>query len=445
MAAKVAETLDRLHLGRFHYRLITVAGLGTLFDSMDVGIVSFVVAALVVAWHLKAVTVGVITSSTLVGMAAGAALAGLLADVWGRRRLFMTTLLIYSLATGLSGLAGSVPVLVGLRFLVGLGLGGELPVTATLVSEYLPAPGRGRGIVFLESFWAVGWLVAALVAFLLIPAFPVNGWRIAFLIGAVPALYVLYLRRNVPESPRYLERWGAQEAARAAAAAAAGRASGGMPAERVVRHGARPGELFAAGHRATTIMLWVLWFGMNFAYYGMFLWLPTVLVREGLPLVTSFAYTLAVTVAQLPGYLSAGLLVDRWGRRPVLVVYMLASAVMAAFFAFARTPAAVLSSGILLGFFNLGAWGVTYAYTTEQYPTAVRATGSGWAMAVGRLGGILGPAAVGWMLGLLRWSLPAVFAVFVAVLLVAAVTVAVLGRETARKSLEEIALDRVPS
>ena len=172
-----------------------------MFDAMDVGLISFVLAALVGEWKLHPSQAGLISSAGFLGMFAGALVAGLLADRFGRKPLFQGTLLIYSIATGLCALAGSIGTLLGFRFLVGLGLGGELPVASTLVSEFSPARRRGLMIVLLESFWAYGWVLAAIIGYLVIPRF---GWRIAFLIGAVPALYVLILRRGIPESPRFL-------------------------------------------------------------------------------------------------------------------------------------------------------------------------------------------------------------------------------------------------
>lgn len=429
------QEFDQGRLSPYHYRLITVAGLGTLFDSMDVGIVSFVMAALIHAWSLNSFWVGVVGSINLVGMAIGAAIAGSVADRFGRRQIFMLTLLIYSVATGVSGLSIALWMLLLCRFIVGIGLGGELPVTTTMVTEFLPARDRGRGIVLLESFWAVGWLAAAVVAFVVIPAW---GWRVAFFIGTIPALYVLYLRRGIPESPRFLMRTGRMEAARRVMSMAAGHeiaATNLTVSSSVARP--RVGVLFQSNFRRRTIMLWILWLGMNFAYYGMFLWLPSVLVDHGYSLVHSFGYTLIVTVVQIPGYLSAAGLIDRIGRKPVLVTYILLTALFATLFGHANSVAGVLIFGCGLGFFNLGAWGTTYAYTTEQYPTMARGTGSGWAMGIGRIGGIVGPLIVGMLLAS-HASVAAVFWIFTVVLVVVAIAVSWLGHETRNRSMAEI-------
>lgn len=429
------EKFEEMQMTRFHYRLITVAGLGTLFDSMDVGIISFVLAALIGAWRLDSVMVGVVGSISLVGMAVGAALAGTVADRLGRRKIFMLTLAVYSVATGLSAASLALWMLIVFRFIVGLGLGGELPVTSTMVTEFLPRRDRGRGIVLLESFWALGWLVAALVSYLFIPRF---GWRSGFLVGMLPALYILYLRRGIPESPRYLMRTGRMKEAHEVMTLAAGHevAASDMtvmsPAKRT-----RVSDLFRHGQSSKTVMLWILWMGMNFAYYGMFLWLPSVLVTHGYSLVTSLKYTLIVTIVQLPGYFSAGLLVDRVGRKPVLVIYILLSAVSAYLFGHAHGTEQILLFGSMLSFFNLGAWGVTYAYTVEQYPTMIRGTGSGWAMGIGRIGGIVGPFVVGVLLAM-KLGLSAVFGLFAVALVIAALAVLILGKETKGVALESM-------
>lgn len=398
--------LDRLPFTGAHRRLLTGAGVGWALDAMDVGIVSYVLAALAVQWGLTTGELSLLGSIGFAGMAVGAALGGLLADKVGRRQVFALTLLVYGLATGASALAGGVAALLVLRFVVGLGLGAELPVASTLVSEYAPARIRGRVIVVLESFWAVGWIAAALIGTFVVAGSD-DGWRWAFLIGLVPAFYAIVVRVGLPESVRFLERQGRHAEAEAAVrrfeesagvAAPAGTeaaahdvapAPAAAPARRVpVR------ELFAAGLRRRTVALWLTWFGVNFAYYGAFTWMPTLLVADGFGLVRSFTFTLVFTLAQLPGYAVAAWLIEAWGRRAVLVTFLAGSAVSAIGFGLAGSVPAILVAGIALSFFNLGAWGALYAVTPESYPTALRATGSGSATAFGRTASILAPLVV---------------------------------------------------
>ncbi len=184
---------------------------------MDVGLISFIIAALGQHWQLDKGEMGLITSIGFVGMAIGASLGGLLADRFGRRQVFAVTLLIYGVATGASALVGGIAALLVLRFFVGLGLGAELPVASTYVSEFAPARIRGRLIVILEAFWAVGWTASALIGYFIVPASE-DGWRWAFAIGAIPAVYALIVRWGLPESPRWLASRGRHKEAAAVVA-----------------------------------------------------------------------------------------------------------------------------------------------------------------------------------------------------------------------------------
>jgi len=452
---KVAGRLDRLPLGRFHHRLLLLSGLGWLFDSMDTGLVSFVLARLKGEWHLTSHQIALTGSMGLFGMFLGGACSGALADRFGRKAVFQWTLLLFSVATGLCGLAWSVTALVLLRFLVGIGLGGELPVAAALVSEFAPARQRGRLVVLLESFWAFGWVAAAVIADVLARSAAGRGatfpWRWAFFVGALPALYVFVLRRSLPESPRFLMARGrAAEAEQVVRQVEAG--SGCEPGPALTPEPpeaeARMRDLFSGPLRRRTVMLWALWYAMAFSYYGMFIWLPTLLVGRGYPEVQSFRFTLYITLAQIPGYFAAAWLVEKVGRKRTLVPFMVLCAAASWRFGVAAGPRELLLWGCLVSFFNLGAWGVTYGYTPELYPTRLRGTGTGSAAAFGRIGGILAPLAVGWLLvpggaaasgaAALDAGFTAVFAMFAAVLVAGAGAVLLLGEETRGRTLEEI-------
>ncbi|NHC13048.1 MFS transporter [Motilibacter deserti] len=389
------ERLDRLPFTSQHRKLLTGSGVGWALDAMDVGLISFIMAALAVQWDLSSHTLSWVASIGFLGMAVGATLGGLLADRVGRRQVFAMTLLVYGIATGLSALVWSVGALIVLRFVIGLGLGAELPVASTLVSEYAPARIRGRVVVALEAFWAVGWLAAAVIGYYVVGRSD-DGWRWAFLVGVVPALYSVVVRRGLPESVRFLERAGRTEEAEAAvrryeeAAGVAPVPSPPAPPE----PRPSPAQLWHPRMRRRTAVLWVVWFGINFSYYGAFTWIPTLLVADGFPLVKSFGYTLVITLAQLPGYAAAAYLVERWGRRRTLVTFLAGSGVAAALFGAAGGADQIVAAGMLLSFFNLGAWGALYAVTPEAYPTGLRATGAGAAAGFGRIASILAPLSV---------------------------------------------------
>ena len=448
MAATGLEgRLDAGEVGRGHWRVTVLGGFGWMFDAMDVGLVSFVVVALGQEWGLSQGQVGLAISAGLLGMFVGAAASGTLADRYGRRAVLMGTLLVYALATGLTAFVWGYGALLVLRFVTGLGLGGELPVASTLVSEVAPAKSRGRMVVLLESFWAYGWILAALIGFLIIPEY---GWRVAFLIGALPALYVLVLRRGLPESPRYLIQKGRHREAREAAVRLGidpGPGRGGSVEGGETAGGGGLRALWSGAYARRTFMLWVLWFGMVFSYYGIFTWLPQILASSGRGIATSFGFVLLITLSQVPGYFSAAYLVERWGRKGTLVVYLLGCAVAALVFGVRGLAAGVSGTelvlwGSLVSFFNLGAWGVVYGYTPELYPTATRGSGTGWATGVGRIGGIAGPYLVGVMIGAPGLGVVAVFSMFAAVLVVIAADVWLLGEETRGRSLDEISESR---
>lgn len=436
------QRLDELPFTSRHRRMLGGAGIGWALDAMDVGLISFVMAALTVQWGLTPTENSLVGSIGFVGMAIGASVGGLLADKFGRRYVFALTLLVYGLATGAAALSTGLAMLIALRFVVGLGLGAELPVASTLISEFAPRKIRGRVVVGLEAFWALGWILAALVGYFVVPIGD-DGWRWALAFGLVPAGYALVIRFGMPESVRFLESRGkhaeAEDVVRRFEDSAGPEFK---PSARELRERNREGEratttspvdagslaapdgeetresLWSRRYRGRTLALWVVWFGINFSYYGAFIWLPSLLVAQGFDLVKSFEYTLIITLAQLPGYAAAAWLIEVWGRRLTLAVFLLGSAVSAGLFGLADTPGTVVAAGMALSFFNLGAWGALYAIGPELYPTATRASGTGQAAAFGRLASIIAPLLVPLLLD--GGGQVLVFAVFAGAFVIAA-------------------------
>ncbi|MHA3055459.1 MFS transporter [Acinetobacter sp. ANC 4633] len=437
----LVSRVQRLPIGRFHYNLLWMVGLGWMFDAMDTGIIAFIMTKLVHDWNLTAIQSGWIVSIGFVGMAIGAVFSGALADRFGRKNVFASTLVIYSIATGLCAFAPNLTVLLVCRFIVGLGLGGQLPVAVTLVSEYVPAQVRGRFIVLLESFWGLGWLVAALISYFLIPHF---GWHIAFLIGGLPLFYVWVIFSKVPESVPYLINRNRIEEAHMLIQKLEQQAGVEVIQEIEVcpvAHQQKVSfqQLWQKPFVRRTLMLWLIWFGIVFSYYGIFTWLPSLLVKQGYDIVKSFEYVLFMILAQLPGYVVASWLVEKLGRKATLAGFIGFCAVSAYFFGQANSDSEIMLWGCLMSFFNLGAWGVLYTYTPEQYPTNIRAFGSGWAAAIGRIGGIVAPIVVTHLI-VDPEAFHHVFMMFTVVLLAVAAVILVLGEETQGKTLESIGL-----
>src|SRR5438128_8600013 len=294
--------LDRIPLNRFHWRLLAVAGFGWMFDAMDVILIAFLLTPIRTEFGLDPTQTGFVASAGFVGMFLGAAAAGRIADRVGRKTVFQATLVLFSIGALLSSFAPTFETLLLARVVAGLGLGGELPVAATLVTEYAPRASRGRFIVLLESFWAYGTILAGVVALVVLPQY---GWRGAFVVGALPALYVAYLRRALPESPRFLAEHG--RAAEADAVVRRVEREGGgalitvakpVAPERSVGGGASIGALFAPRYARRTLMLWILWFGITLTYYGSFTFLPSLLTGRGPSVLRSNQYFFISSLAQ---------------------------------------------------------------------------------------------------------------------------------------------------
>lgn len=434
------ERLDSLPVTRRHVKLLGGSGIGWALDAMDVGLIGFIMAALTTHWGLSHTETSWLASAGFIGMALGATFGGLLADRIGRRNVFAVTLLVYGLATGASALAGGLAVLIVLRFVVGLGLGAELPVASTLISEFAPRNVRGRMVVILEAFWAVGWLAAAVIGAFVIPASD-NGWRWALALGMVPAFYALYVRMKLPESVRYLESKGRHDEAEqivtdfeesdparlpfqtGTSASEPRRPTQPSetlePAVSAVSAVSAGGGIWSSVLRRRTAALWTIWFCINLSYYGAFTWIPSILVDQGYTLVKSFTFTLIITLAQLPGYAVAAFLIEKWGRRSTLATFLAGSAVAAGLYGFAGVEWQIIAAGCLLSFFNLGAWGALYAIGPELYPTTMRARGTGAATGFGRIASILAPLIVPPLL--VFGGMPVLFALFGTAFAVAAV------------------------
>jgi len=435
------KRLEALPVGSFHYRLLILTGLGWMFDAMDTGLISFVLPVLAKEWNLSTSQMGMIGSIGLLGMAFGAVIAGTIADKIGRKSVFSLTLLLYSIATGLCALSWNFESLLVFRFFVGFGLGGELPVAATLVSEYAPTKIRGRFIVLLESFWGLGWIVAACIAYWFIPVY---GWHWAFIIGAMPALYVFVIRIGMPESVRYLLSKGrteeAEEIVRELEAKAGVEVFAFEKNKDLSEHeNYKPSlaTIWSERFWKRTVMLWIAWFGIVFTYYGIFTWLPSLVYNQGFTFIKTFEYVFIMTLAQLPGYFTAAWLVEVIGRKYTLSLFLLMTGFASCFFGQANTVTSIVTWGCIMSFFNLGAWGVIYTYTPELYPTSIRAFGSGWAAGVGRMGGMLAPVMVGVLLEQ-GMKMDAVFYMFTAVLVFVSLMIVLLGIETKQKDLENI-------
>jgi len=354
-------------------RLIISSGLGWMFDAMDILILSYIVAFLGLHYNWLTIDKANVILANNLGLFFGAIIFGYIADFIGRKRTFMVTLTIYSIFAGIMGFFTSPIPLIITRFLMGLGLGGELPVVSTLVSELSKPEERGQNVVLLESFWSYGTILAGVLAAFVLP---VTGYSILMWIISLTALYVVYIRKAIPE-----------------------------PFQKDKKESTI--DLFKKEWRKL-LPMWLAWFSIALGYYGFLLWLPSMLIAKKYVMLTSFEFSLFMTLFQVPGYFAAAYLVEKIGRKITFFSFMILSALSGIIFALSKTTELILLSGALLNFFNLGAWGVIYAYTPELFNKQTRATATGSCTSMARVGMIIGsylPALISFNTSLILFSI----------------------------------------
>jgi MFS family permease len=355
------------------WRTLLAAMLGWMLDAMDVMFYAFALTAIRAEFSLSAAAAGGLASVTLLTSAIGGIAFGVLADRIGRARSLVWSILIYSIFTALTATSHSLAQLVLWRSLVGIGLGGEWAAGSVLVSESWPAEHRGKAIGLMQSGWAIGYILAALLASAILPR---HGWRVLFAIGVAPALLAWWVRRTVPEP----EIW---------------------------RHAERDARLgFTALFRpplvrnvavATTLTSCLL-----FAYWGLFTWIPAYLASPvtsggaGMGVVRSVGWIVPMQIGAFFGYVLFGVLADRFGRRPVFLTFVLAAAVLVPVYGqMAAQPAALMALGPLIGFFGHGYFSLFGAMLAELFPSSVRATAQGFCYNFGRAASALAPFIIG--------------------------------------------------
>ncbi|GAB3210871.1 MFS transporter [Marinactinospora thermotolerans] len=446
--------LDRLPLSRPHRRLMLQGGMGYMFESYDGVLLGYAASAVVALWALDSATSGWVLASVFVGFLIGALIAGALADRIGRRRVLMYALLVYVVFTLLAATASGPGELILWRILSGIGIGAEATVIVPYVSELLPSRERGRGIGRTMMFLGVGHVLAGLTAVTVISPAPETGWRIACLFGAAPVLLLLWWRRSMVESPRFLIAQGRLDEAReiveefereaeragavvepVAAAGVTARDSGAATVERTSAL-RRLAALWGPGMARRSTVVCLLWFAFQAAQYGYGTWLPTLLVLQGFAISTSFAFTLAGAVAEIPGYYLAAVISERIDRKWTIVLFLLGGVGCAAGLVVADSVVTVFCCTVGLSFFMNGTASPLYAYTSEIYPTSLRITGMGVASATARVGSILAPVTIGYLYADLGFG--GVFTMLCGLLLGGALILAAFGLRTAGRSLEEM-------
>ena len=352
-------------------RTLIAAQLGWMLDGMDVMMYAFALTTIQREFGITTALAGLLASVPLLTASVGGGLAGMLADRYGRARVLIYSILIYSIATGLTATSATLLQLALWRSIVGFGLGAEWSAGSVLVAESWPAEHRGKAVGFMQSGWAIGYSLAALLSAAIIPLY---GWRVLFAAGTLPALLTLWIRRDVPE-PEIWKR---------------------------VEHRDSLQVLFKPPLLRRMIVATAICTATLFAYWGLFTWIPAYLASPvsaggaGLGLVKSVAWIIPVQIGAFFGYNLFGIFSDRLGRRMVFVIFVLGAAVLVPIYALsARSPTMLMTMGPLIGFFGHGYFSVFGAMLSELFPSSIRATAQGICYNAGRAVSALAPFTVG--------------------------------------------------
>lgn len=435
------QLLGRLDQSAFtprHTRLYVLALAGHFLDGFVINITGVILPGIIGTFRITSQQAGFFSSALFLGMLVGAAVAGIVSDRLGRKYPLVISILIYAGFSLLAAFAWNYPVLVAARTCQGIGLGAEIAVVLPYITEFVPSRHRAPLLTTATAVWFIGLPVAAALGAAIVPAL---SWRAMFVVGAIPILVAVVMLAGLPESVRYLLRRGRNQDARAVVDALASVTD--VPADPAVRPaGDEPAgsvwQLLSGRYLKYTVALWVMELCGGAFLYGLSSWLPTVLEKRGASLLHSFTYTAVITAVGVVGSILAGQLINRVGRRSVLIVGFLLSGLFCLWWGAVSGAAAAVALGSAATFFGSGLAGSTmFAYASELYPTFNRATGLGWAAAWQKAGGLIIPTVIGFLLAM-RASSYLFFVLFGVLSVLSGIAALVATFETRGRTVEQI-------
>lgn len=429
MSEKSLEELEFEETGvtrKERWKVMWASIIGYAMDGLDVLILSFAMAAIVSEFGLTLGEGGLIATYTLIGTVLGGYLFGIFADYYGRVHTFSLTIIIFSIFTGACAFADNVTHLNILRFLAGLGLGGEYGIGMTLVSETWPAAKRARATAGVAMGWQAGAVLAAILAAVVLPDY---GWRGLFLVGVVPALLAAWARHGIKEPPMWVKRKEMKKAL--AARKGNGEALTAEEEEQLAEAKKFPlAHLFAGPSKTvTTLSLTVMTSVQNFGCYGIMVWLPMILLKEhGLTTKSMSGWMIVTVIGMIAGIYVFGYLCDRLGRKVPYLIFYVCAAAMVYIYVNLGTPIALLFGGAFLGFFCNGMMAGYGTLLSENYTTDARSTAQNFIFNTGRAVGGFAPAIIGALAQSHGFS--AAFALLSCVYIAAAVNVLLFIKDT---------------
>ncbi|SIO23628.1 MFS transporter, putative metabolite:H+ symporter [Bradyrhizobium erythrophlei] len=441
-AVNAGARLDRLPVSSFHYRIFWLVGAGMFFDGYDLYIAGGVLASAVQSKFSTLPQNLQFISLTFVGMTLGALITGFVGDKLGRRFTYQINLLIFGLASLAAAFSQDMNQLIACRFIQGLGLGAEIVVGYSTLTEFVPPKTRGRWLSMMAFLTVTGFPVTALLGYLIIPVF---GWRPMFIIAGVGSLIVWYLRKNLPESPRWLEAQGRTEEAETLMQSIEKESAGGgtlppLAVPATVAQVAASDMLKPPLLQRMIVGSWVL-ITINTLIFGFVIFLPQFFLRQGLTITNSLAYTLVLSAASLVGCALGAYLSDAVGRRWSIIgasIVTIITGYIYARFNAASDPQVVLSVGFVLIVAIYVQTALLFGvYTTELFPTEIRLRANGICNTLGRGATVVSPFIVGALMA--SYQLPGVVWLMIGLVVVQIAVVWAWGVEPRNRGLEEVA------
>lgn len=440
------EGLSQTSIPRRVVAIAAIAGLAVIFDGYDLQALAYSLPKIVQEWGLTPIQAGLLGSYTFVGLFIGAVSLGALGDRWGRKRALVLGVVVFALFMGTAGFAQSYSEFTVLRFLASIGMGGVLPGTIAMLSEYVPARRRASMIAIGAGCFTTGFAVAAIAAATIVPE---HGWRplfhLSYLAVIVAALMIVW----VPEPPRYLASRGRLEEALSVVHKLYPTMAAGPSVEPSVffshqaggESRARFSVLWQREYLSRTVVISFLYLFLQFVVYAVDFWMVSLLVLHGFPLVSSYSYAIEQALAATVGGLALGWILDRTNKYVTLMIAFCLGGVCLVIFSVSTSLVALYLLNALVGALIIGGQNTVHVLVTGAYRTEVRATGLGWALGIGRLGGLLGPLIGGYLLAL-KLPFPVYFIVFAVPAVLCSGTIALLqavNRPSTGQSLPGVA------
>jgi benzoate transport len=437
----VFDWLDGLKFNRFHRRLLILASLVSIFAGYNSQIIAYIVPLALKEWHLTPLKAGTMISYGFLGLMVGAAGFGLVSDRIGRKKSIMIVVAVFSVFNSAAYFAPNFEIFCLLRFLSGIGIGGAVPLTITLLSEFAPSGIRARILTASGGSFTIGWALAGLFAMGLVPHF---GWRIVLLIGILPVFLLPALQAYLPESVRFLavkKRYS--EAVReiqrverlAGIEPRAWNPDAFRQSDPLSVAGFR--EIFRPGLRAMTVLVWSTYLFSMLALYGLSTWLPALLANSGFSLVKSYSFGIVQSFGAFVGGFLLGCLMDAFGRKPGLCLSFFLGGLSVLLFSAVTSDLVLYIAGAATGIFMVSIPAALHVVAGEIYPTRIRSLGLGSAYAVGRVGSVTGPI-LGGIVQMAGFSFSQFFLLFSLPSFVCVFLVALYPVGVKREGLEEV-------